>query len=176
MALARQEEMRIRLIDMLEAEAAPHGIDIVDVEVVGAEKAPTIRVRIDHASEDSDPITLDEVSEHTAWINDLIDEADPIEGRYNLEVSSPGLARPLRKARDFARFAGEDVSLTLNVTEGRRKYTGRLDGIEDGVVHITTDEGPFAFELESIRACAIKPNFDTPKKGSAKGGKHSGKR
>lgn len=176
MAFARQEDIRVQLIEALEATAEQHGIDIVDVEVTGAEKAPVIRVRIDHASEDSDPITLDEISEHTGWINEVVDELDPIEGRFNLEVSSPGLARPLRKERDFERFAGEDVSLKLNVTEGRRKYTGRLDGMRDGMVHITTDEGPFAFELDSIRACNIKPDFGTPKKEGAKGGKRTGKR
>ena len=176
MALSTQEETRVRLLELLEAEADAHGIDIVDVEVVGASKAPTVRVRIDHAAEDADPITLDEVSEETAWISDLIDEADPIEGRYNLEVSSPGLARPLRKKRDFVRFAGENGPLTRNVSEGRRKYTGRLDGMEDDTVRMTTDEGEFAFEFDSIRACTIRPNFDQPGKGGSKGGVRSGKR
>ena len=176
MALSTQEETRAQLLDLLEAEADAHGIDIVDVEVVRASKALTVRVRIDHAAEDAGPITLDEVSTQTAWISDLIDEADPIEGRYNLEVSSPGLARPLRKKRDFVRFAGENVSLTLNVTEGRRKYTGRLEGMEGNTVRITTDEGEFAFEFESIRACTIKPSFDQPNKGGSKNGARSGKR
>jgi len=178
MALSTQEETRARLLELLEAEADAHEIDIVDVEVVGASKAPTVRVRIDHVAEDADPITLDEVSAETAWISDLIDEADPIEGHYNLEVSSPGLARPLRKRRDFVRFAGENVSLTLNVSEGRRKYTGRLEGMEDDRVRITTDEGEFSFEFGDIRACTIKPSFDQPGNGArgSKNGKRSGKR
>jgi ribosome maturation factor RimP len=160
MALSTQEETRARLLELLEAEADAHEIDIVDVEVVGASKAPTVRVRIDHVAEDADPITLDEVSAETAWISDLIDEADPIEGHYNLEVSSPGLARPLRKRRDFVRFAGENVSLTLNVSEGRRKYTGRLEGMEDDRVRITTDEGEFSFDLADIKSAKIKPDYE----------------
>ena len=176
MAQSTQEDTRNRLLSLLEAEAPSHGIDIVDVEVVGSSKAPTVRVRIDHEDADADHITLDEVSAETSWISDLIDEADPIEGSYTLEVSSPGLSRPLRKARDFVRFAGETVSLKLDVAEGRRRYTGRLEGCENDVVRITTDEGPFEFELGSIRACTLKPNFDMPGSTGGKHGKRAGKR
>lgn len=175
MAQASMEEVRNALLEALEAQAPEHSIDIVDVEVVGSAKAPTVRVRIDHAEEQDAPITLDEVSAQTSWISDLVDEADPIEGRFMLEVSSPGLSRPLRKQRDFERFAGNDVSLTLNVSEGRRRYTGRLEGIVDGKVSVTTDEGTFAFDMETIRACTIKPDFDALSKKGAKHGNQKGK-
>jgi len=174
MAQASFEDIRSTLLQGLEAQAESHGVVIVDVEVVGSAKAPTVRVRIDHADEGADPISLDEVSEQTGWISDYLDEADPIEGRFTLEVSSPGVARPLRKARDFERFAGEDVSLSLNNTEGRRRYTGHLEGYADGMVSIITDEGPFSFRLEDIRTCSIKPNFDANK--GAKGGGRKGDR
>ena len=168
MASMPQDDIRNELLALLETAAVEHDVDIVDVEVVGSAKAPTVRVRIDHADEQADPITLDEVSAETGWISDLIDVADPIEGRYMLEVSSPGMSRPLRKARDFERFAGNDVSLTLNVSEGRRRYTGKLEGLVDGNVRVTTDEGPFEFELSSIRSCTIKPDFgEQGKKGHA---------
>ena len=176
MAQSTQEDMRNALLSLLEAEAPSHGIDIVDVEVVGSLKAPTVRVRIDHEDEQADSITLDEVSAETSWISDLIDEADPIEGSFTLEVSSPGLSRPLRKARDFVRFAGEDVSIKLDVPEGRKRYTGRLEGCENDVVRITTDESPFEFELSSIRSCTIRPNFDPPAPAGGKRGKRAGKR
>lgn len=174
MAQASFEDIREALILGLEAQAESHGVDIVDVEVVGSTKTPTVRVRIDHADELAEPISLNEVSEQTAWISDYIDEADPIEGHFTLEVSSPGMARPLRKARDFERFAGEDVSLSLKGTEGRRRYTGHLEGLVNGMVSITTDEGPFSFKLEDIRTCSIKPNFDANK--GSKGGNRKGAR
>lgn len=180
MAQASFEDMRTELLGILEAQAPSHGIDIVDVEVVGTTKAPTVRVRIDNTENEKDDgggetITLDEVSAQTGWISDLVDEADPIEGRFTLEVSSPGMARPLRKERDFLRFAGNIVSLTLRATEGRRRYTGKLEGIKDGMVSITTDEGPFSFTLEDIRSCSIKPSFDDlkPKQERAGGRKNA---
>ena len=101
------ERLVARLVDALERVAADHGADIVDVEVVGASKAPCVRVRVDHADEPAGPITLDEVAAHTGWVNEVVEQIDPFPGAYTVEVSSPGLDRPLRRPRDFERFAGD---------------------------------------------------------------------
>lgn len=160
MAQVPFEELRVSLLEALEAHAVAHAIDIVDVEVVGSSKAPTVRVRIDHEDEDADPITLDEVSSETGWISDLIDEADPFEGSFMLEVSSPGLARPLRKRRDFERFAGERVRLVTTATEGRRKFTGTLMGLTDDVVSLDCDGEQVSIAFDTIKTCKIKPSFE----------------
>lgn len=154
-----QEGVRERLIELLEPAAAEHGIDIVDVEVVGSSKAPVVRVRIDHADESEPTITLDEVAAETEWISSLMDEADPFPSAFTLEVSSPGLSRPLRRAHDFERFAGEDVQLTTKAREGRRRFTGKLLGLEDGRVALETDEGHVTFDLGDVKSCTIKPDF-----------------
>ncbi len=148
-----------QIIDALEPTAAERGIDVVDVEVVGATKAPCVRVRIDHADESASTITLDEVTEETEWISAALDELDPIPSSFTLEVSSPGLARPLRKERDFVRFAGETVQLSLVPGEGRRRYTGTLLGIEDGVVALEVDGERVELPFDDIRKCTIKPDF-----------------
>ncbi|MDO5120359.1 MAG: ribosome maturation factor RimP [Coriobacteriales bacterium] len=155
-----QTPLELQLISALEERAANHAIDVVDVEVVGSMKAPVVRVRIDHADESLPTISLDEITAQNDWISEVLDELDPIPGSYSLEVSSPGLARPLRKERDFARFAGETISLSTTATEGRRKYTGELLGIVDGVVTVRTDEGEFSFALSDIKTAKIKPDYD----------------
>lgn len=147
------------IIDALEARAAERGIDVVDVEVVGATKAPCVRVRIDHADESLDTITLDEVTEETEWISETLDELDPIPSSFTLEVSSPGLSRPLRKPRDFERFAGQTVQVSLVPGEGRRRYTGTLLGIEDGSVSLEVDGQRVSVSYDDIRKCTIKPDF-----------------
>ena len=160
------------LVKALEAQAPAHGIDIVDVEVVGTGKAQVVRVRIDHADESLPTISLEEVSEQTAWISALLDEADPIADSYTLEVSSPGLARPLRKAHDFERFSGERVKLATTAREGRRNFTGTLEGLRDGLVVLSCDDGEHSFELSDIRTCTIKPDYDAlakPKASSQEG-------
>ncbi len=148
-----------QIIDALEARAAERGVDVVDVEVVGATKAPCVRVRIDHADETLPTITLDEVTEETGWISDVLDELDPIPSSFTLEVSSPGIDRPLRKERDFERFAGQTVAVSLVPGEGRRRYTGTLLGIEDGTVALEVDGERVGLSLDDVRKCTIKPDF-----------------
>ena len=147
------------IIEALEAHASERGIDVVDVEVVGATKAPCVRVRIDHADESQATITLDEVTEETEWISAALDELDPIPSSFTLEVSSPGMARPLRKPRDFERFAGETVAVSLVPGEGRRRYTGTLLGIEGATVTLEVDGERVELPFDDIRKCTIKPDF-----------------
>jgi ribosome maturation factor RimP len=155
-----QTELELQIVEALEAEAPAHEIDIVDVEVVGAKRAPIVRVRIDHADEELPTISLDEVSAQSDWVNEVLDELDPIPDSYVLEISSPGLARPLRKARDFERFAGETIQLTTKAKEGRRKFTGELLGLEDGSVRISCDGETFSIAFDEVKSAKIKPNYD----------------
>ena len=165
------------IIAALEAKGAEHGIDIVDVEVVGATKNPCVRVRIDHADEQAPTITLDEVSAQTDWVSEAVEDADPFAGAYVLEVSSPGMDRPLRRRRDFERFAGEEVSLATTATEGRRRYTGTLEGLDGDDVVLTCDGREERIPFDEVRTCKIRPAYDfsTPKpakrgkKGKAEG-------
>ena len=155
-----QTPLEAQLIEALEERAANHAIDIVDVEVVGATKAPVVRVRIDHADESLPTISLDEVTAQGAWINEVLDEVDPCHGSYSLEVSSPGIGRPLRALHDFERVAGGTVSLVTTAMEGRRKYTGVLMGVRDGRVTLTCDDGEFSFDLADIKTAKIKPDYE----------------
>ena len=148
-----------QIIEALEPTAAERGVDVVDVEVVGATKAPCVRVRIDHADESAPTITLDEVTEETEWISAALDELDPIPSSFTLEVSSPGMARPLRKQRDFERFAGETVQLSLTPGGGRRRYTGTLLGIEGGTIALEVDGERVELPYDDVRKCTIKPEF-----------------
>ncbi len=147
------------ILAALEARAAEHGVDIVAVELVGATKNPCVRVYIDHADEQAETISLDEVAAETGWIGEVLDEVDPLPAAYTLEVSSPGMARPLRRERDFVRFAGNEVTLTTTATEGRRKFTGALNGFEDGVVVLTVDGEQVRIPLAEVKKCNIKPDF-----------------
>ena len=155
-----QTPLELQIVRALEKAAEGRDIDIVDVEVVGAKRSVIVRVRIDHANEELPTITLDEVSAQSEWINQVIDELDPIPDSYMLEISSPGMARPLRKPRDFERFAGQRVQLTTTATEGRRKYTGELLGLTEGVVRLNCDGETCEIPFEEVKSCKIKPNYD----------------
>ncbi len=156
-----------QIIDALEAVAGEHGIDVVDVEVVGATKAPCVRVRIDRA--DGEAISLDEVTAQSKWVSDTVEELDPISGSYTLEVSSPGMARPLRRPQDFIRFAGSDVELTTTATEGRRKFKGSIASADDAGVTLALDgDETVTIPHDEIKKCTLKPVYDFK---GGKGGK-----
>ena len=148
------------IISVLEKRALGHDIDIVDVEVVGSTKAPVVRVRIDHANEDGKTISLDEVAAETGWISDALDEIDVFPGSFTLEVSSPGMDRSLRRVRDFERFSGSQVSLQTTALEGRRRYTGKLLGIQENIVSLESDGMTYDIPLTEIKKCTLKPTFD----------------
>ena len=154
------------IIDALEQHAATHGIDIVDVEIVGATKAPCIRVRLDKL--EGDPINLDEVTAQSGWVSDTIEALDPIASAYTLEVSSPGMKRPLRRPSDFARFTGEDVELTTTAMEGRRSYKGTIAAVTDASVTLELEgEEATTISFDEIKKCTLKPVYDF--KGSKEG-------
>ena len=147
------------IIDALEARAAEHGIDVVDVEIVGATKAPCVRVRLDKL--EGDPINLDEVTAQTAWVSDTVEALDPISGSYTLEVSSPGMKRPLRCPSDFVRFQGEEVELTTTAMEGRRSYKGVIAAADDASVTIQPEgEDAATISYDDVKKCTLKPVYD----------------
>lgn len=157
--MAKTSEIRDRLIEALEASAPSHGIDIVDVEVSGSAKASIVRVRIDRLDPAKDPITLEDVAAQNAWIDKIIEAEDPFPGSYILEVSSPGLDRPLRRPQDFQRYVGETVQVKLRGHEGRRNFTGELAGFEDGQILLECDDVQEHLPLGEVQSAHIKPRF-----------------
>lgn len=141
------------LLSELEPLAAEHGIEIVTVEIAGARKAPTIRVYIDTP----DGVSFDELAAAQAWINTRMDEIDPFPGAYTLEVSSPGIDRPLRTPEHFARFAGETVLVTCEQRiDGRGKFTGTLIGFADDCVQLDVDGTETAIPLTNVKKAQVK--------------------
>ena len=153
------EDIQTTLLKALEEAATPRGIDIVDVELAGTRTAPVIRLRIDHLDETLPTITLDEVAAQSEWINEVLDSLDPIDSSYTLEVSSPGLARPLRRIHDFERFCGQEVELVTRVQEGRKRFTGKLSSVADNTFTLIVDGQDMTFTIDDVKSCKIKPTF-----------------
>lgn len=146
-----------QLLDALSPTAAEQGIEIVTVDIVGSKKAPTIRVYIDCEG----GVGFDELSTAQAWINDLMDQIDPFPGAYTLEVSSPGIDRPLRTLEHFARFEGEKAQLALSQPfNGRAKYTGKLAGVDRDNVLVDVDGICEAIPYDTIKKAHIIATID----------------
>ena len=141
------------LLDALEPHALAEGIEIVTLEIVGSKKAPTIRVYIDT----EDGVGFDELSHAQAWINQLMDEIDPFPGAYMLEVSSPGIDRPLRTLEHFKRFAGDQAVIkTTSPIDGRSTFSGTLVGVEGESVLIEVEGIQRTIPYSTIKKANIK--------------------
>lgn len=105
-------------------------------------------------------ITLDDCQLFSERISDLLDQADPIPHRYYLEVSSPGLDRPLKKEEDFERYKGYRVHIKLfKSVNGRKSYYGELVGLENGNVVIQDGESTYSFPREEIASVRLDINI-----------------
>ncbi|HAM14549.1 MAG TPA: ribosome maturation factor [Eggerthellaceae bacterium] len=145
------------LLDVLEARAKTEGVEIVTLEIVGARKSPTIRVFIDT----DHGVSFDELSSAQAWINDIMDEIDPFPGAYMLEVSSPGIDRPLRTPEHFARFVGETaVVKTTSPIEGRSSFTGTIVRADAASAVVDCDGTEFDIPFSSMKKAHVKGSID----------------
>ena len=141
------------LLDALEPKAAEEGVEIVTLEIVGARKAPTVRVYIDT----DHGVGFDELSSAQSWIDAIMDEIDPFPGAYMLEVSSPGIDRPLRTPEHFARFAGERVVVKATAPiEGRSTFTGTLGEATAESVSIDCDGTVYEIPFAQVKRANLK--------------------
>ena len=125
----------------IEATIAPSlaamGYRLVRVSVTGGRRA-TLQVMAERADERA--MTVEDCADISRTVSALLDVADPIAGSYTLEVSSPGIDRPLVKREDFARFAGHEAKIELAAPrDGRRHVRGRLLGVEGDDVRLLVD-------------------------------------
>lgn len=101
-------------------------------------------------------------------VSAALDVADLIPHAYQLEVSSPGLDRPLRRLSDFARFAGREARIRLvEGVDGRRNFSGHLRGAHDGIVEIDCDGRAYHLPVEDIAKANLVPDWDKELKRSA---------
>ncbi len=152
--LTNRERM---LLEALSPAAAENDIELVAVEIVGSKKAPTIRVYLDAEG----GVSFDVLASAHTWINDILDEIDPFPGAYTLEVSSPGIDRPLYTEEHFARFIGKRAIVrTKEPLEGRSTWTGNIASVEHGVVVIEADDARVAIPLEAMKKANLKGTID----------------
>ncbi|HEY8426539.1 MAG TPA: ribosome maturation factor RimP [Limnochordales bacterium] len=151
--------MRPRAVEsmvMAEAEAVarPLGFEVVDVEYEAGPGGRVLRVYIDKPG----GVSVDDCQAVSEPLSAALDRLDPIPGPYRLEVSSPGIERPLRKADDFRRFAGREAEIhTFGPVQGRRHWTGTLLGVEGDQVRMRLEDGSTVeLPLEGISKARLR--------------------
>ena len=124
------------------------GYDVVRVKILRGGRS-TLQIMVERS--DSAGTTIDDCAAISRAVSAVLDVEDPMPAAYELEISTPGIDRPLTRSADFERFAGFQVKLeTSPPHEGRRRWIGRLLGLEGEMVRIETDEGEVALPCTAI--------------------------
>ena len=139
---------------LVEPAVTALGYELVGVEFFQG-KTGVLRIYIDS----DEGIGVDDCSAVSHQVSGILEVEDPIRGQYSLEVSSPGLDRPLFQASDFDRFAGHQVTLRLLApVDGQRKFKGVLGGLRDGQVVIEMDKEELVVALDEIDQARLVPD------------------
>ncbi|MCK4426162.1 MAG: ribosome maturation factor RimP [Deltaproteobacteria bacterium] len=113
------------------------GMELIDVEYRREPSGVILRLTIDKAG----GVTIDDCSDISRLVGDLLDAKDSLPGSYNLEVTSPGINRPLKKKDDFERFAGQKVLIkTRKLIDGRRNFKGILHGTREDFIVVFSEK------------------------------------
>lgn len=145
-----------QLNEILEAPVSALGYELVGLEFIRAGEHSTLRVFIDHEN----GITVDDCAEVSRQISAVMDVEDPITVAYNLEVSSPGLERPLFKVEHYQQFIGHEVSLVLKMPMvNRRKWKGVIEGVSGELITVNVDNNSEEFALSNISKANLVPKF-----------------
>lgn len=168
------------LWNLVEPYVKDAGFDLVEVHSGREQSGWVVRLFIDRLPDlrvpnsdaalplPEDTVTLENCERVSRDVSAALDVADLITHAYQLEVSSPGLDRPLRRELDFARFAGHEARIRLTEgVDGRRNFSGHLRGAHDGIVEIDCDGRVYNLPIEDVAKANLVPDWDKELKRSA---------
>ncbi|MCI6732673.1 MAG: ribosome maturation factor RimP [Lachnospiraceae bacterium] len=155
--MAKHEFVEQKTEELIAPIIEAHHFELVDVEYVKEGSMKYLRVYIDKEG----GITVDDCEVISREFNDVLDREDYVDEAYVFEVSSPGLGRPLKKDKDFARSLGDEVEVRLfKALNKKKEYTGILKSYDEQTVTITTeDEVDVVFERASIALIRLAFDF-----------------
>ena len=150
---SKLEQLQALLAPVIEAL----GYECWGLEFISQGRHSLLRIYIDHA----DGILVEDCEKVSRQVSGVLDVEDPISNEYTLEVSSPGMDRPLFALEQFAKHAGELVKIKLRSPyEGRRNFQGSLRGVEEQDVVVLVDDHEYLLPIDLIEKANIVPRFD----------------
>ncbi len=146
-----------RLTELVRSVVEPMGYELVGVEYLGGRDGGSLlRIYIDQ----EEGITVDDCASVSHQLSGVLDVEDPVKENYLLEVSSPGLDRPLFYKEHFEKYAGSRVRLKMAVKiDGRRRFEGTLLGLEGSDVLLEVDEEKISLPMDQVDSARIVPEF-----------------
>lgn len=140
---------------LIEPAAEAEGLALVRVKMIGGTSDPTLQVMAERP--DTRQLTLEDCARLSRRVSELLDEADPIEHAYRLEVSSPGIDRPLTRLKDYDDWKGHEARIVLTEKlDGRKVFSGELGGTEgDNVLVDVQGLGPIGLPFAAIQSAKL---------------------
>jgi len=158
----RMQQLENELTSLVKSVVEPMGYELVGIEYFQRDKrGAVLRVYIDHLGDTGrQGITLDDCGRVSHHLSGVLDVEDPIAGHYDLEISSPGLDRPLFTAEHFERFQSRKVRIKATVElDGRRNFEGRIAALERELVLLRVDGDVLEIPLAMIESARLVPEF-----------------
>lgn len=147
------EDIKNKIKELADSIAAQHAVEIVDIELAGSSGKPLIRIFIDKEN----GVTLDDCGKFSRALSALFDVEDPIPTAYILEVSSPGLDRPLKALRDFQRSIGKLVRIITRARiEEQNIFTGRITGVGRGNIALSIEDKEIEIPFDQISKARLE--------------------
>jgi len=163
----------IGLVELLDPVAESVGYEIVRLRLMGGAEQRRLQIMAERPLREDGTggdMNVEDCARLSRAISEIMDAADPIAGEYTLEVSSPGVDRPLTRLKDFDTYAGLEVRIELDrVAEGRKRFKGELAGVEDGQVGLNLegeDDTTVYFPFEWIVDAKLVLNDELMKRGA----------
>jgi ribosome maturation factor RimP len=150
-----------RLRTIIEPVCEDQGYDLCELSFAREQKGWVLRVYIDHLYPQQAGISFADCERLSRELSAVLDVADPVDSRYSLEVSSPGVDRPLRKLSHFQRFLGQEARLKLReALDGRKNFQGMLVSAEPDAIGIEVDGHTVRIPPDVIASAKLVPNWD----------------
>ena len=144
-----------KLTEMIKAPVEALGYELVGIEFIRS-RTSTLRIYIDS----KDGINVDDCADVSHQVSAVLDVEDPITVAYNLEVSSPGLHRPMFTAEHYSQYVGEEVAVVLRMAvQNRRKWQGVIKAVDGEMITITVEGKDEVFALSNIQKANLVPHF-----------------
>jgi len=142
------------IVRLIEPAVKDMGLDLVRVAMIGGTSDPTLQVMAERP--DTRQLTIEDCADLSRKIGDILDEADPIEEGYRLEVSSPGIDRPLTRRSDFADWTGHEARIKfVEPIDGARQVSGDIEGIDGDTIRIATPKGERTVDFNNIASAKL---------------------
>jgi len=167
--MSRGNTTRLQLIELADPVCSGAGYELVDLHYSKEQHGWVVRVLIDRIDEQGEPIGFDDCERVSRELSAVLDVEDPVPHAYRLEVSSPGIDRPLRTLAHFRRHVGEVAKIAMEPGSaaehgGRRNFKGRLVAVEgnedDARVAIEVDGVTYRLTVGDIAAARLVPDWD----------------